>query len=189
MSPGLRAAAELARDPARADALIAAEARCTPRTVQRQRRALERRGVIPPVPSGQRQHAWAAWPGRNPGAAQRALEQLALDPDRSTRAIALAARCTPQTVRQARRAQVHNGGMSSRLVDRLRSRVLIKPDDHHAPPAATEAATRVPPRYTEPPDEIELACPGCTLAIEDGEWQHDRSCIFRPRPADGRRAG
>jgi hypothetical protein len=41
MSPGQRAAAELARDPARSDALIAAAARCTPRTVLRIRRTLE----------------------------------------------------------------------------------------------------------------------------------------------------
>jgi hypothetical protein len=33
------------------------------------------------------------------------------------------------------------------------------------------------------PDAIELECAGCTLTIEDGEWQHDRACIFRPRPA------
>lgn len=96
-SPGQRASAELARDPARADALIALAAACTPRTVQRYRRQLERRGVIAPVPSGQRQHAWAAWPSRNPGATARVIAQLAADPSRSTRAIA-AAGCSHQTV-------------------------------------------------------------------------------------------
>jgi hypothetical protein len=183
MSPGQRAAAELARDPARSDTLIAAAARCTTRTVQRQRRALERRGVIAPVPSGARQHAWPAWPSRNPGASARAVQQLALDPHRSTRDLAAAAACTPQTVRVALAAlrpdQGHTDGMGKRLEDRLRSRVIVKPDDPHALPSMTDPHNREPARYAEPPDPIEEACPACTLEWRDGGWRHERSCVMR----------
>jgi hypothetical protein len=170
MSPGLRAAAELARDPRRADALVALAARCTTRTVQRQRRALERRGTIARIPSGQRQHAWAAWPSRNPGATARALAQLALDPHRSNQAIAAAAACTPQTVRLAAGSLglAHTVSMG---VNRGSA------DDRHAARAMTEAATRAPPRYAIPPDPIEDTCPGCTLIWDQG-WQHDPACIF-----------
>jgi hypothetical protein len=57
------------------------------------------------------------------------------------------------------------------------ARLVIPPDDPHAPLAAREAATREPPRYAVPPDSIELACPACTL-IWDRGWHHDRACLF-----------
>ncbi len=177
MSPGQRAIAELARDPARSDALIALAAACTTRTVQRCRRALERRGVIEPVPSGQRQHAWAAWPSRNPGATARVRQQLAADPHRPARAIAEAARCTPQTVWVALRAIAPGGGHTDGMGNKPGARLIIKPDDPHAPAGATEAATRTPPRYVIEPDEIEWLC--CTAEWRDGRFTHERSCVMR----------
>ena len=173
MSPGQRAAAELARDPRRTDAAIAAAARCTPRTVLRVRRVLERRGAIDPVPLVIR--AGRTRPSRNPGAGERAAEQLALDPDRANTAIARAARCSDRTVLEARRGRVHTGGMG-------KAGYRGTADDPHAPVASQEAATRTPPRYSPPPDAIEDTCAGCTLIWELGRWVHDRACIFR-RPA------
>ncbi len=76
------------------------------------------------------------------------------------------------------------GGMANRLEDRLRSRVVIKPDDPHAAPAMTDPHNREPARYTEPPDEIELACAGCTLIYRDARWRHDPACIFARTRAD-----
>ncbi len=69
------------------------------------------------------------------------------------------------------------GGMANRLEDRLRSRVVIKPDDPHAAPAMTDPHNREPARYTEPPDEIEWLC--CTAEWEQGRWRHERSCVMR----------
>ena len=60
-------------------------------------------------------------------------------------------------------------------------RLLAKADDHHAARATTEAATRAPPRYAIPPDEIELPC--CTAEWHDDAWHHERSCIRAGRPA------
>ena len=171
MSPGQRAAAELARDPRRSDAQIGLAARCTPRTVLRVRRTLERRGAIDPVPRLLRAYRR---PSRNQGAGERALAQLLADPERTSTAIAADARCSDSTVLAARRALAHTAAMG---VNRGTA------DDPHAARATQEAATRVPARYAIPPDSIEDACPGCTLEWADGGWRHDRACIFRPRPA------
>ena len=61
-------------------------------------------------------------------------------------------------------------------------RLLAKPDDRHAARATQEAATRTPPRYAIDPDEIEDACPGCTLIYREGRWQHEPACIFARTP-------
>lgn len=124
---GLRVAAELARDPARSDTLIATAARCTSRTVIRARRALEASGVIEPVPS--RQRTWAAHPSRNPGAYARAAAQLAQDPHRTVREIATAARCTHPTVLRALRARAEQAASAAAALEALftRARLAARP--------------------------------------------------------------
>lgn len=173
-SPGQRAAAELARDPRRIDALIADAARCTPRTVLRARRVLERRGQIQPVPAIAR----AGWtlPSRNPGAYARAAQQLALDPARSTRDLAQAAACSDQTVLVARRAaRPHNGSVGNQFTSKLR----VMPGDPHASRAMQDPHNREPALYHDRPDSIELECPGCTLIWAGGTWTHDPGCALR----------
>lgn len=52
-----------------------------------------------------------ARPSRNPGAGTRARAELARDPGRSDRLIAIRARCDPRTVRRARRALEASGAL------------------------------------------------------------------------------
>ena len=60
--------------------------------------------------------------------------------------------------------------------------MIAKHDDHHADRATQDPANRAPRAYEIPPDEIELACPGCTLIYREARWQHDPACIFARTP-------
>src|SRR5271155_4198447 len=118
LAPGLRASAELIADAARSDSVIADAAQCSHWTVLRRRRELERAGVIEPVPVN-----WRTWrndqPSRNPGTTARVMAQLALDPHRSTRAIAAAARCSHFTVLAVRRARAARSASAAAALDTL----------------------------------------------------------------------
>lgn len=50
--------------------------------------------------------------------------------------------------------------------------------DRHAPAALRPAAERLPPRWHADPDEIETTCAACTLEFRDGQFVHERSCVF-----------
>ena len=166
-NPGaaLRAAAELRRDPHRSDAVIAASARCTSRTILRCRRQLEAAGLIPRIPS--RQRAPLAVASRNPGARDRAAGQLALDPSRTNREIAAAASCSDVTAAAARRATRPLFSDAAAATDTLSVRKT----------AGTAAAAHTEDMSS--PGTNELAC--CTAEYRDGTWQHDRSCLFAAR--------
>jgi hypothetical protein len=79
-----RAAAELRRDPARSDRLIADQAGCDHHVVSRARRSLEQSGVIPAVPRPQRAPRFRNGP-RQGG---RALSAAALYPRATPRELA-----------------------------------------------------------------------------------------------------
>jgi hypothetical protein len=166
---GLRATAELRRDPARSDALIGLAARCTDRTIQRYRRRLEQAGVIPPVPS--RQRTWAAWPSRNPGAYVRAVQQLALDPDRTVREIAEAARCTHPTVLRALRARAAQASAAAAVLEALFDRARMSarprpccPGTHHGDPEVPVGWRR------ESPSAVNLCLRYCLAAEACAKW-------------------
>lgn len=53
--------------------------------------------------------------------------------------------------------------------------------DRHTPLALRPAAERLPPRYYNEPDPIELVCSFCVLEYRDSRWQHDRACILAAR--------
>jgi hypothetical protein len=115
---------------------------------------------------------------RNPGARARAEVQILADPDRTVREIAAAAMCSAETVWVARRALAHNGPVGN---DVFRQKLRAMPDDPHADRAMTDPANRAARLYSEPPDEIEDFCPGCTPEWAGGSWRHDRACVFAAR--------
>jgi hypothetical protein len=60
-------------------------------------------------------------------------------------------------------------------------------EDYRAPLAARDPRTRAPALLYDTQDEIETACPGCTLIWRDGAFTHENSCPFRrSRPRAGR---
>src|SRR2546429_932157 len=101
-NPGARdrVEAELRRDPARSNYVIAEAARCTPQRVGTWRRELEQAGEIEAAPWQQRQARPRSAHTR--GAGQRALAELRANPSRRVRAIAQAAGASHMTVLRAR---------------------------------------------------------------------------------------
>jgi Transcription factor WhiB len=88
-----RAAAALTRDPGRVNRLIAIEASCDERTVQKTRKRLEAANSIPVIAGP---GSWKPW------TPQKAAAELRANPCRSDQLIAGAAGVSPQTVRATR---------------------------------------------------------------------------------------
>jgi hypothetical protein len=156
------------RDPARSDALIAIEARCTPQAAWRWRLDLERAGIIGHVEPAARAVRTRSWP---PTLARKAMEAGATTPQQI---MALAPGVSYKTAwaalsRARSRPAAADAAAATDSLSVVRTRLI----QHQ------QAAERPMNGYYSPPDAIERACPMCTLEWTATGWQHERSCLFR----------
>jgi hypothetical protein len=146
-----RASAELRRDPARSDYVIAIAASCARQQVAVFRRDLENAGQIPRVPPARR------------------IQRPRLTPFASRARTALRAGAQlPEQLMQF--------GLSYSAACAALSRARAEPG-RHAPRPAEPPQDRQPRHLYAPPDEIEWPC--CTAEWRDGAFRHERSCPRR----------
>jgi hypothetical protein len=175
-----RAEAELIRDPARSDALIACAARCTGQAVWRWRRDLVEAGVIEHVPADRRAARVRSWP---PTMSRKAIESGA------TTAAEIMALC-PGVSYGAAWAALSRARQAVTLVtipaDAAAAtetlRVVITPAGPFTRPSRRKPPQQLPAGYYAPRSSIESACPGCTLVWRDGAFTHEPSCPLRSVP-------
>jgi hypothetical protein len=163
------------RDPARSDALIAIEARCTPQAAWRWRRDLEAAGVIERVEPPQRAARQRTWP---PTLSRKAMECGASTPHEI---MALAPGVSYGAAWRALSRARAISSPANRLPDAAAAMDSISVDKARVITYQV-AAERPPPGWYSPADSIELACPGCTLVWRDGAFTHEPSCPLRSLP-------
>ncbi len=171
-NPGARARAEaeLLRDPARSDHLIAQLARCTPQRVSVWRRALERSGDIEHVKPAARAQRPRVTPFRS--RARTAIEAGAQVPEQVMAfGLSYSAACAA-LARIQRRPQLPDAAAAADSLSVIRSPVPPRSAGRYR-----VSDTRPPAGYYRPHDEIELWC--CTAEWTPTGWQHDRSCVLR----------
>ena len=174
-APADRAEAELRVNAARSNRLIAELIDCDHHVVARVRTRLERTAAIARVPGGTRTPRYPNGP-RQLGRAQQAVRDLGpLCTTRQVMELAQVGRCAAWKARTHPRAIYNVVADAAAAVDAL-SVVRTTPKRTGK---AYPAGSALPQGFYRPPDEIELACPACTLAWRDGGWQHDRACPLK----------
>lgn len=167
-----RAEAELRRDPARSNAIIAAAAQCTPQATCRWRHVLERAGVIEAIPPADRASITRTWQPRPP---RLAIEQGAVT---TAEVMALSGASYGAAWRALSRARRYSQPADAAAATDALS-VIRTPA---VPRAGRYRVGSTPPQgYYRAPDAIEQACAFCTLEYRDGAFTHERSCIAAGR--------
>jgi hypothetical protein len=174
-----RARQALLADPRRTDTIIAVEAFTASQWVGRVRRAMEAAGTLEHVPVASRVQRARSWP-LTP--ARKAIE--ALGEAATARDVMALSGCSYQAAWRAlaREAARRAVTMVTAPADAAAAVCSISVDKSRQIVYGVKAE-RPPPGYYQPPDHIETTCPACTLEWAAGRWQHERSCLFRARPA------
>jgi hypothetical protein len=170
-----RAEAELMADPYRSNYLIAQAARCSPQAARRWRLGLEHSGVLEHVKPADRAHRPRLVPFAS--RARTALASGATMPEQvMSFGLSYSAACAALARSRALDSRVSYEADAAAATDSLSV-------DKTRPIVYATSAERPPSGYYQPADSIEVQCPACTLEWRDGAFRHERSCLFRARPA------